>query len=109
MNDEDIKTEERIIKRLDRLKNVGWDTAVFNIKDVQDLLNLYNKEKEYLKIATAMLTKGTYPSEKEEDNDFEKQFIPVSKIKERIKEFAKEFVETEKIEEELIFYILEGK
>ncbi|MBQ4123598.1 hypothetical protein IJD44_07775 [bacterium] len=46
MNDGDLKIEERIIKRLDILKNVKLDKAVFNIKDVQDLLNLYNKEKE---------------------------------------------------------------
>ena len=30
-----------------------------------------------------MLTKSTYPSKNEEGNDFKKQFIPASKIKER--------------------------
>lgn len=41
-----------------------------------------DKEKENLKIAVAMLTKGTYPEENEGDNDFNKQFIAVDKIKE---------------------------
>ena len=40
------------------------------------------KEKENLKIAVAMLTKGTYPEENEGDNDFNKKFIAVDKIKE---------------------------
>lgn len=41
--------------------------------------------------------------------DFNKEYIPVAKIKERIKKYAKKFVETKEIEDELIFYILEGK
>ena len=64
MNDEDIKIEERIIKRLDILKNAKLDKAVFNIKNVQDLLNLYNKEKE-------------------KNEDLRKNSVPVSKIKEK--------------------------
>ncbi len=38
--------------------------------------------EEKLKIATAMLTKGTYPEKNKGDNDFNKKFIPVDKIKE---------------------------
>lgn len=46
-----------------------------------------NKElEEKLKIATAMLTKGTYPEKNKGDNDFNKQFIAVDKIKEKIEE-----------------------
>lgn len=46
-----------------------------------------NKElEEKLKIATAMLTRGTYPEQNEGDNDFDKQFISKDKIKE-MKEF----------------------
>ena len=33
-----------------------------------------------------MLTKGTYPEQKEGDNDFSKQFIPKSKVKEKIEQ-----------------------
>lgn len=50
-----------------------------------------NKElEEKLKIATAMLTKGTYPEQNEGDNDFDKQFIAVDKIKEKIKELVEQ-------------------
>lgn len=46
-----------------------------------------NKElEEKLKISVAILTKGTYPEENEGDNDFDKQFIAVDKIKEKIEE-----------------------
>ena len=41
-----------------------------------------NKElEEKLKIAVAILTKGTYPEENEGDNDFDKYFISKEKIK----------------------------
>ena len=46
-----------------------------------------NDTEEKLKIAVAMLTKGTYPEENEGDNDFEKQFISKDKIKEKIEKF----------------------
>jgi hypothetical protein len=36
---------------------------------------------EKLKIATAMLTKGTYPAKNDKDNDFDCQFISKDKIK----------------------------
>lgn len=49
-----------------------------------------NKDlEEKLKISVAILTKGTYPEENEGDNDFDKQFIAVDKVKEKI-EFYKE-------------------
>lgn len=49
-----------------------------------------NKElEEKLKIAVAMLTKGTYPEKNEGDNDFNKKFIAVDKIKEKIEDYEK--------------------
>lgn len=41
---------------------------------------------EKLKIATAMLTKGTYPAENDKDNDFDCQFISKDKIKIQIEQ-----------------------
>lgn len=45
-----------------------------------------NDTEEKLKIAVAMLTKGTYPEKNEGDNDFNKKFIAVDKIKEIVDE-----------------------
>jgi hypothetical protein len=55
-----------------------------------------NKElEEKLKIATAMLTKGTYPEKNEGDNDFDKNFIVINKME----ELNKKFVAVDKIKE----------
>lgn len=58
---------------------------------IQDISRQLRQEKEKnkdleekLKIAVAILTKGTYPKENEGDNDFDKQFIAVDKIKEKL-------------------------
>lgn len=41
---------------------------------------------EKLKIATAMLTKGTYPADNDKDNDFDYQFISKDKVKIQIEQ-----------------------
>lgn len=65
------------------------EVPTFTIEDDIDYYTEYYKMKtkireteENLKIATAMLTKGQYPEKNKGDNDFNKQFIPKSKIKE---------------------------
>ncbi len=54
---------------------------------IENLIKGYRELEENLKIATAMLTKGTYPEKNKGDNDFSKQFIPKSKIKEKMKKY----------------------
>lgn len=77
---------------LDKAEEVNEDIArcLLLIKNQQKELEQEkekNKElEENLKIAVAMLTKGTYPEKNEGDNDFNKKFIAVDKIKE-MKEF----------------------
>lgn len=90
MNDEDIKVLEVLKETLMKDKFIipkepkKWCEAIENLLNRNKELEEENKElKENLKIATAMLTKSTYPSKNEEGNDFKKQFIPASKIKER--------------------------
>lgn len=56
------------------------------IKSYRGKIEQLNDEKieleDKLKIAVAMLTKGTYPETNIGDNDFDKQFINVKSIKE---------------------------
>lgn len=89
MNNEDIKTIEQLI---DKCKNctlqecINCEINYNQVHAIEKLLKENEKQRENLKIATAMLTKGTYPSENEEDNDFEKQFVPVAEMNKRISE-----------------------
>ena len=63
---------------------------ILKLLNVENLIQENKELKENLKIATAMLTKGTYPEQNKGDNDFCKQFIPKSKVKEKIEELYKE-------------------
>lgn len=89
MSEEELKTlikqqmQETLIKELD-------SSLIFIY--IQKLEQKNKELEENLKIATAMLTKGTYPEQKDGDNDFNKQFIAVDKIKE-IKEKYEKMVE----------------
>lgn len=87
MSEEEMKALEEIERCID------YD-AMISVKSISILYTLYMREKEKnkkleenLKIATAMLTKGTYPEQNEGDNDFCKQFIPKSKVKELSKKY----------------------
>lgn len=96
--------EEQIIDKvsmIDQWKVSGDSYTQGELDAIGQLLELYydnkkqleqEKEKnkdleEKLKIAVAILTKGTYPEKNEGDNDFDKQFIAVDKIKEIINEY----------------------
>lgn len=58
---------------------------VFKSMTVEEIYKYINNKEENLKIAVAMLTKGTYPESNEGDNDFNKQFIPRSVIEDKVK------------------------
>lgn len=77
-------------KELNNLKEIEKSHQQENGKLRVELEQEKEKNKdleEKLKIAVAMLTKGTYPEENEGDNDFDKQFIAVDKIKEKIQQY----------------------
>jgi hypothetical protein len=50
-----------------------------------------NDTEEKLKIAVAMLIRGTYPEQNKGDNDFDKYFISRDKIKEKYLEMEQEY------------------
>ena len=71
------------------------DKWVLGTREKQALENLikgYRELEENLKIATAMLTKGQYPEKNKGDNDFSKQFIPKSKIKEKFEKLRNKLI-----------------
>lgn len=94
-----MSKEEKILKECNELFATMLNCHI-NGKPMADLLALYNKEKEKnkeleekLKIATAMLTRGTYPEQNEGDNDFDNLFISKDKIKEIVDELEEQIAE----------------
>lgn len=99
----ELEQEKNKINTIKKIMSIGdiTDEALFalaqtimaelgRLEDIEEQLE-QEKEKnkdleEKLKIAVAMLTKGTYPEENEGDNDFNKKFIAVDKIKEKMEE-----------------------
>ena len=96
------KVNEILRVELEQEKEINKEIAIKNHKikeesnaygeEIIRLDNELNQEKEKnkdleekLKIAIAILTRGTYPEENEGDNDFDKQFIAVDKIKDMMK------------------------
>lgn len=109
MNDEDIKILEILKETLIKDKFIIPKEPKKWCEAIENLLNRNKELEEYLKIATAMLTKGTYPSENEEDNNFEKQFIPKSKIKEKIEELEKYIYKGENAPQDFLQYRIKAK
>lgn len=71
----------------------GNNIDISTVEKLYDYLvaEMGNKDlEEKLKIAVAMLTRGTYPEQNEGDNDFDKHFISKDKIKEKIEELVKQ-------------------
>lgn len=60
----------------------GEEIIKNTVKENLEYQKYIRELEENLKIATAMLTKGQYPEINKGDNDFNKQFVPKSKIKE---------------------------
>ncbi len=99
----ELEQEKNKINTIKKLMSIGdvTDEALFTLvqtiivelerlEGIEEQLE-QEKEKnkdleEKLKIAVAMLTKGTYPEKNECDNDFNKKFIAVGKIKEIVDE-----------------------
>ena len=89
MNNEDIKVLEELKEKYitSGLYQIGTFELTEEEKEaIENLIKGYKELEENLKIATAMLTKGTYPEQNENDNNFNKQFIPKSKVREKIEE-----------------------
>lgn len=59
----------------------GEEILKNTVKENLEYQKYIRELEENLKIATAILTKGTYPEINKGDNDFNKQFVPKSKIK----------------------------
>lgn len=92
--EKDIKILEEKLRQWEPYKNIKFKTDIelelqMENRAIENLIRGYRDIEEKLKITVAMLTKGTYPS-KNDENNFDKQFIPKSKIKEKIEELDKE-------------------
>lgn len=84
-----INLIEKQQKELNRLKEIEQQHKVDNglLRQELDMQIEHNKElEEKLKIATAMLTKGTYPADNDKDNDFDCQFVSKDKVKIQIEQ-----------------------
>lgn len=88
----------------------GIELDLIETKYYKELLDLYKQKKEKnkeleekLKIATAMLTRGTYPEQNKGDNDFDKQFISKNKIKAEIEDIIDYFEWANATDEDMEF------
>lgn len=90
-------SEEKIREMCDDIYQGGdWQPMIDYVTDLQ----------EKLKIATAMLTRGTYPEQNEGDNDFDRQFISIDKLKNEVKLLRKMKVKGEVFTTAVKFAIL---
>ena len=64
----------------------GEEIIKNTVKENLEYQKYIRELEENLKIATAMLTKGTYPEKNKGDNDFAKQFIPKTKVEMKLLE-----------------------
>jgi predicted ATPase len=90
---EAVGEEYAVIKEKTALENLikgyrdGEEIIKNTVKENLEYQKYIRELEENLKIATAMLTKGQYPEKNKGDNDFAKQFIPKSKIDDKIEKY----------------------
>lgn len=77
----EVVREKQALENLIKSYRDGEEIIKNTVKENLEYQKYIRELEENLKIATAMLTKGIYPEINKGDNDFNKQFIPKSKIK----------------------------
>ena len=80
-NNHFIRFNQALVNLIKGYKD-GEEIIKNTVKENLEYQKYIRELEENLKIATAMLTKGQYPEINKGDNDFNKQFVPKSKIKE---------------------------